>query len=135
MNVTVNNNLWRKIAFACVNAMSWLIIGFGVTGILWESWRAALSAVGAIAVVTILSWMTVALIDVTSRRAPGVLMPVAMGGFVVKLVAFAVILAVFQAPFWLQPMWAAVAAIAAIVVWQIVEVFVFLRHRHQVYDD
>ncbi|MFC0582584.1 hypothetical protein [Micrococcoides hystricis] len=134
MNITVNDLMWRKVAFACVNAMSWLVIGFGTAGILYADWHAALSAVGTIVIVAFFSWISVALTDVTSRRAPGIVMVVAMAGFVLKLVAFALILTLFDAPFWLRPEWAATAAIAAIILWQVVEVIVFIRHRHRIYD-
>ncbi len=134
MNITVNDSLWRKVAFACINAMSWLVIAFGTAGILYADWHAALSGVGAIVIVAFFSWVSVALTDVTSRRAPGLVMAVAMSGFVLKLIAFAVILTVFEAPFWLQPAWAAAGAIGAIILWQAVEVIVFLRHRQLIYD-
>lgn len=134
MNITVNESLWRKVAFGCINAMSWLVIGFGTAGILYADWHAALSAVGTIVIVAFFSWVSVALTDVTSRRAPSLVMAVAMSGFVLKLIAFALILTLFEAPYWLQPGWAAAGAIAAIIVWQVVEVFVFLRHRQLIYD-
>lgn len=134
MNITVNNSLWRKIAFGCIYAMSWLVIGFGTAGILYADWHAALSAVATVVIVAFFSWVSVASTDVTSRRAPNLVMPVAMVGFVLKLIVFALILTLYDVPYWLQPGWAATGAITAIIVWQVVEVIVFLRHRQLIYD-
>ena len=91
----------------------------------------ALLGGGAVLVLSALTGATTALVWDRAREAA---LPVSVGLFVLKIVAFAVLLGTVPRPDWILPDAAAIAALVAILVWQGVEVLVFARTRRGIYD-
>ncbi|GAA3779453.1 hypothetical protein [Micrococcus endophyticus] len=92
----------------------------------------ALLGGGAVLVLSALTGATTALVWDRAREAA---LPVSVGLFVLKIVAFAVLLGTVPRPDWILPDAAAIAALVAILVWQCVEVLVFARTRRGIYAD
>jgi ATP synthase protein I len=55
--------------------------------------------------------------------------------YAIKVVGFAAVLFVLGTPAWLERTWFFGAAVGTVVLWQIVEVYVFSKARHQLYND
>lgn len=96
---------------------------------------AAWSAVLGGGVVVVLSALTGATTALAWDHARALALPLGMGAFVLKVVLFMVLLTVVPRPGWLQALPAGVAALVALVVWQVVEVLVFARTRRAIYAD
>lgn len=99
------------------------------------------SAAGALSlglgggVVVLLSAVTLVVIAWTWDRARDHAVTVAVGAFVAKIVLFALVLGLVQAPEWIQAVPAAIGALVAILAWQTAEVLAFLGTRQQIYDE
>ncbi len=55
--------------------------------------------------------------------------------YAIKVVGFAAVLFLLGTPPWLESTWFFGAAVGSVVLWQIVEVYVFSKARHQLYND
>ena len=96
-----------------------------------DGWSALLGG----AVVLALSALTGLTTAVAWDRAREAVMPLAMGMFVLKLGACALLLGVVPRPAWVVPEAAAVGALVGVIAWQVAEVLLFARTRRGIYAD
>ena len=123
----------RKLADAMLRTAVWPSVGVVAAGALvaWLAvglpgvWGALLG--GAIAVAS--SLLTLVLMKQSAELPPQVVMAVALGGYVVKLVALLIVAITLKGVAWLHPTSLALTLIAAVVLWTGAEVVAFRRTK------
>nr|PZM99875.1 MAG: hypothetical protein DIU77_04865 [Thermocrispum agreste] len=112
--------VWPSVGVVAAGALvAWLAVG--LPGV----WGALLG--GAIAVAS--SLLTLVLMKQSAELPPQVVMAVALGGYVVKLVALLIVAITLKGVAWLHPTSLALTLIAAVVVWTGAEVVAFRRTK------
>ncbi|WP_330059156.1 hypothetical protein [Paenarthrobacter sp. Z7-10] len=96
---------------------------------------AALSAVFGAGVVVLFFTLSLLVGHYVGRRNPSGAIGVFLVTYLVKIVGFAAVLYFIGTPGWLNGTWFFICAVATVLVWQAVEVFVFSRTRHQLFND
>lgn len=126
---------WGAIARKGVlfGSASALLITLGA--LLFDSGEAAISAATGALIVLVLSWTSLALIDITDRRAPQHTIAVFMIAFALKLVVLAALLSMLSVPVWMHPTWAVISAAVALLSFQTAVVLAFNQLRLHVHTS
>jgi ATP synthase protein I len=126
---------WLRILGYCSASAGIVVAIVCVVAAIAAGGAAVLSAVfGAVVVVAFFA-LSLLVGHYVGRRNPSGAIGVFLVTYLVKVVGFAVVLYFIGTPNWLDGTWFFVAAVAAVLVWQATEVFVFARLRLQLFDD
>lgn len=93
------------------------------------------SAVFGYAVVALFFGVSLLVGHFVGRSNPSGALGIFVVTYAIKVVGFAGVLFLLGAPPWLERVWFFGTAVGAVILWQIVEVTVFARSRHQLYND
>lgn len=96
---------------------------------------AALSVVAAAVLVMLFFGLSLFAAHVFGKRHPQALVSIFFASYFVKVMGFGAILFALGTPDWLNKPWFLGASIAAVVIWQAVEVVIFSKQRFLRFDD
>lgn len=128
-------SLWLGILLRCAAVTGSALVLAAVVAFLVHGGNAAVSAAFGYAVVALFFGVSLLIGHFVGRSNPSGAFGIFMVTYVIKVVGFAAVLFVIGAPEWLDRTWFFGSAVATVVLWQIVEVAVFSRARHQLYND
>ncbi|GAA3692539.1 hypothetical protein GCM10022377_01200 [Zhihengliuella alba] len=126
---------WLKLLRVCSIASAGIALVLAAAGAIAAGGEAALSAVGAVALVLVFFGITLLIGHVVGRRNPRAALGAFMFGYLIKVVGFGAVVFLLGAPAWLDRLWFLIGGVAGVVVWQATELTVFARFRFQLYDD
>lgn len=128
-------SLWLRILLRCVAVTgATLVIAAGIALVL-HGGSAAASAAFGYAVVALFFGVSLLIGHFVGRSNPSGALGIFIVTYAIKVVGFAAVLFFIGAPPWLDRLWFFGSAVGSVVIWQIVEVAVFARARHQLYND
>jgi ATP synthase protein I len=111
------------------------LLAVAVVAYMMRGADAAASAVFGYAVVVLFFAVSLLIGHFVGRSNPSGALGIFIVTYAVKVVGFAAALFFIGAPQWLDRTWFFGSAVGAVVLWQLVEVAVFARARHQLYND
>ncbi|EMY34649.1 hypothetical protein D477_008338 [Arthrobacter crystallopoietes BAB-32] len=94
-----------------------------------------MSALLGAALVVVFFGISLLVGHVVGQRNPSGAIGAFIATYILKVVGFGAALFLIGTPEWLDTTWFFIAAVAAVVVWQVAEVHAFSRVRYQIYDD
>jgi ATP synthase protein I len=125
---------WLEILRKCTVAVALLAAIMVLTALMTGGAPEALSALFGSAVVVLFFSISLAVGHFAGRDNPSGALGLFVAVYALKVVGFAGVLYLLGVPAWLERTWFFAAAVGTVIVWQIVEVYVFSRMRHQLYD-
>lgn len=126
---------WLRILIRCLIAGLALLLAVAAAAAAATGVAAALSVLLGGAIVMVFFGISLLIGHLVGRTNPSGAIGMFAVTYLIKVVGFAVALFTLGMPAWLDKVWFGAAAIVVVVVWQGVEVFVFSRSRHQLYND
>lgn len=127
--------LWLNILRSCVVVTLTAIAVLAAAAAIAEGGAGALSAVFGYAVVVLFFGISLLVGHFAGRNNPSGAIGLFAVTYAIKVVGFAGVLFFFGVPSWLERTWFFLGAVLTVVVWQAVELFVFSKTRHQIYND
>lgn len=128
-------SLWLRILLHCLAVTGSALVVAAVIAFAFGGGSAAASAVFGYAVVTLFFGVSLLIGHFVGRSNPSGALGIFMVTYAIKVVGFAAVLFFIGAPQWLDRSWFFGSAVGAVVLWQTVEVAVFAKARHQLYND
>ncbi|WP_026550973.1 hypothetical protein [Arthrobacter sp. Br18] len=126
---------WLGILARCTLAATVVIALISVPAGVVAGFGGALSALFGFALVVLFFGISLAIGHFASTSNPSGALGLFAVTYAIKVVGFAAVLFFLGTPDWLAGAWFFTGAVVTVVVWQVVEVFVFSRTRHQLYED
>ncbi|HEV7166933.1 MAG TPA: hypothetical protein VGN49_03090 [Micrococcaceae bacterium] len=126
---------WLRILAYCSTAAGIVVVIACAVSAIVAGGAAALSALFGAVVVVLFFALSLLVGHFVGRRNPSGAIGMFLATYLVKVVGFAVVLFFIGNPSWLDGTWFFITAVAAVLVWQGTEVFVFTRLRLQLFDD
>ncbi|HSU72147.1 MAG TPA: hypothetical protein VLI70_11865 [Micrococcaceae bacterium] len=126
---------WLRMLAYCSAAAGAAVVIACVVSVIVAGGAAALSAVFGAVVVVVFFALSLLVGHFVGRRNPSGAIGMFLATYLVKVVGFAVVLYFIGTPSWLDGTWFFITAVAAVLVWQATEVFVFSRLRLQLFND
>ncbi|KRF05677.1 ATP synthase [Arthrobacter sp. Soil782] len=128
-------SLWLRILLRCLAVTGAVLaittaIAFAING-----GSGAASVLFGYAVVALFFGLSLLIGHFVGRSNPSGALGIFMVTYAIKVVGFAAVLFFVGVPPWLERTWFFGAAVGAVVLWQIVEVTVFAKARHQLYNN
>ncbi|MBG6189774.1 ATP synthase protein I [Arthrobacter sp. CAN_A212] len=130
-----SGSLWLGILKKCVLVTTSAIAVTAAVAIFVTGPGAALSALFGFAVVVAFFGISLAVGHFAGRNNPSGAIGLFAVTYAIKVVGFAVVLFVLGTPPWLEPNWFFAGAVGTVILWQTVELYVFSKARHQLYND
>lgn len=128
-------SLWLRILWRCLLVTGSALLVAVIVAFVLQGSSGAASAVFGYAVVALFFGVSLLIGHFVGRSNPSGALGIFIVTYAIKVVGFAAVLFFIGAPPWLERVWFFGSAVGAVVLWQIVEVAVFARSRHQLYDD
>lgn len=128
-------SLWLRILLRCAALTGSALVLAAGTALVLHGGSAAASAVFGYVVVVLFFSVSLLVGHYVGRSNPSGALGIFIITYAIKVVGFAAVLFFIGAPDWLDRGWFFGSAVGAVVLWQIVEVVVFARARHQLYHD
>ncbi|WP_035763178.1 hypothetical protein [Arthrobacter sp. H20] len=128
-------SLWMMILRGCLTVTGALALLAFLLGLVAVDLRAALSYVASFSLVATFFSISLLVGHYGGRRNPTRAMTLFALTYLVKVVGFGALLIVVGTPDWLDRTWFLVGGLATVVLWQIVELYLFSKSRHLLYDD
>ncbi|MBG6181290.1 hypothetical protein [Arthrobacter sp. CAN_A1] len=130
-----SGSLWLGILKKCALVTASTIAVTAAVAAFVSGPGAALSALFGFAVVVAFFGISLAIGHLAGRNNPSGAIGLFAVTYAIKVVGFAAILFVLGTPGWLDRNWFFASAVGTVILWQIVEVYVFSKSRHQLYND
>ncbi|MHA7153547.1 hypothetical protein [Arthrobacter sp. TMN-50] len=130
-----SGSLWLGILKKCALVTAAAIAVTAAVAGLVAGPGAALSAMFGFAVVAAFFGISLAVGHFVGRNNPSGAIGMFAVTYAIKVVGFAVVLFVLGTPPWLEPNWFFAGAVGTVILWQAVELYVFSKARHQLYND
>ncbi|MHA7142182.1 hypothetical protein ACX80T_11675 [Arthrobacter sp. Sr33] len=130
-----SGSLWLGILKKCVLVTTSAIAVTAAVAAFVTGPGAALSALFGFAVVVAFFGISLAVGHFAGRNNPSGAIGLFAVTYAIKVVGFAVVLFVFGTPPWLEANWFFGGAVGTVILWQTVELYVFSKARHQLYND
>jgi ATP synthase protein I len=128
-------SLWLHILLRCVAGTGAALIVAAAVAFMLHGSGAAASAAFGYAVVALFFGVSLLIGHFVGRSNPSGALGIFVVTYAIKVVGFAAVLFFVGAPQWLDRTWFFGSAVGAVVLWQIIEVAVFAKARHQLYHD
>ncbi|WP_323958766.1 hypothetical protein [Arthrobacter sp. JZ12] len=128
-------SLWLRILVRCAVATGAAAVMMTAAAFLAADGGAAASVLAGWGLVALFFGISLLIGHFVGRDNPSGALGVFLITYVIKVVGFAAVLFLLGTPPWLDRVWFFSTAVATVVIWQIVEVAVFARARHQLYND
>lgn len=128
-------SLWLRILLRCTLVTAAVAVGIAAAGWLTVGGGAALSALAGWLIVGVFFGISLLIGHFVGRSNPSGALGMFMVTYVIKVVGFAAVLFLIGVPPWLERAWFFGTAVASVVIWQAVEIVVFAKSRHQLYND
>ncbi len=129
------DSLWLRILLYCLAVTGGALVLAVGAAFFASGADAALSAVLGYLLVALFFGASLLVGHFVGRNNPSGALGIFLVTYVIKVVGFAGVLFFLGAPDWLDRTWFFASAVGTVVLWQVVEVFVFSRSRHQIYND
>jgi len=126
---------WLRILAKAAAAAGAATVVAMVLGAVLSGGSAAVSALLGAALVVVFFGISLLVGHVVGKRNPSGAIGAFIATYILKVVGFGAALFLVGTPGWLDTTWFFIAAVAAVVVWQVAEVHAFSRVRYQIYDD
>lgn len=126
---------WLRILIHCLIWTLAAIVLIAITSLFTAGGSGLLSAFFGGGIVVVFFAISLLIGHYVGRKNPTGALSAFAVAYVVKFVGFAVLFIMIGAPEWLDRLWFFVAALAAVLIWQAVEVIVFSRTRQQIFSD
>ncbi|MHA7274916.1 hypothetical protein ACX80O_00070 [Arthrobacter sp. Hz1] len=130
-----SGSLWLGILKMCMAVTGALIAVAAIVALLVSGPADALSALFGYLVVVAFFGISLAVGHFAGRNNPSGAIGLFAVTYAIKVVGFAVVLFVLGTPPWLDPNWFFAGAVGTVILWQTVELYVFSKARHQLYND
>lgn len=128
-------SLWLRILVRCMVVTGAALVVAVAVAYMVHGGSAAASAAFGYLVVALFFAVSLLIGHFVGRSNPSGALGIFIVTYGVKVVGFAAVLFFVGAPQWLDRTWFFGTAVGAVVLWQLVEVAVFARARHQLYND
>lgn len=128
-------SLWLRILLRCAAVTGSALVLAAVVALLMHGGSAVASAAFGYAIVALFFGVSLLIGHVVGRSNPSGALGIFIVTYAIKVVGFAAVLFVIGAPAWLDRPWFFGSAVGTVILWQMVEVAVFSRARHQLYND
>jgi ATP synthase protein I len=129
------NSLWLRILLRCLLVTVSALLVAVLVAFMLRGGSAAASAAFGYAVVALFFGVSLLIGHFVGRSNPSGALGIFVVTYAIKVVGFAAVLFFIGAPPWLDRAWFFGSAVGAVILWQVVEVAVFARARHQLYND
>ena len=129
------DSLWLRILLRCLVVTGSALLVAVLVAFLLQGMNAAASAAFGYAVVALFFGVSLLIGHFVGRSNPSGALGIFIVTYAIKVVGFAGVLFVIGTPAWLERAWFFGSAVGAVVLWQVVEVVVFSRSRHQLYNE
>ncbi|MGO3151550.1 MAG: hypothetical protein ACTIJJ_02865 [Galactobacter sp.] len=106
-----------------------------VIGALTSGTSGFVSSLAAMLVVVLFFGISLVVAAYVGHKAPKAIMSSFMVTYIVKVIGFGALLLIPRDPAWFSRLWITVSAVTCVLVWQLVEVYLFSRLRLQLFDD
>jgi ATP synthase protein I len=126
---------WLGILARCSLASAVVAGALASAAGLLDGPEGALSALFGVALVVLFFGISLGIGHFAGKSNPSGALGLFAVTYAIKVVGFAAVLFFLGTPDWLARTWFFTGAVVTVVVWQIVEVFVFSRLRQQLYED
>ncbi|MHA7262662.1 hypothetical protein ACX80W_05585 [Arthrobacter sp. TMN-37] len=126
---------WLYILKRCLLVTGGAALLLSAAAGLLEGGGGALSAAFGYAVVAVFFGISLLIGHFAGRTNPSGALGLFAVTYAIKVVGFAAVLFLLGTPPWLERTWFFSAAVGTVILWQVVEVFVFSKARHQLYND
>ena len=130
-----SGSLWLGILKKCVSVTAAAVGVAAAVAFFVSGPGSALSALFGFAVVVAFFGISLAVGHFAGRNNPSGAIGLFAVTYAIKVVGFAVVLFVLGTPPWLDPNWFFAGAVGTVILWQAVELYVFSKARHQLYND
>lgn len=127
--------LWLRILLRCVAVTAPAFAGIAAVALLVSGGSAALSALFGWLIVALFFGISLLVGHFAGRGNPSGAIGLFAVTYAIKVVGFAAVLFLVGVPAWLDRNWFFGSAVGSVVLWQVVEIAVFARARHQLYGD
>lgn len=124
---------WLRILGHCLPVTVAVVAAVAVAGGIVVGPSGAVSALCGAAMVIVFFATSLLIGHYVGRHDPSAALVVFVVAYVVKFLGLAVVLILLGSPQWLERLWFFVAALAAVLVWQVVEMIVFAKVRRLVF--
>lgn len=128
-------SLWLRILLRCLAVTGAVLAIATAIAFAMDGGGGAASVLFGYAVVALFFGLSLLIGHFVGRSNPSGALGIFMVTYAIKVVGFAAVLFFIGVPQWLDRNWFFGAAVGAVVLWQVVEVTVFARSRHQLYSD
>ncbi|GAA2175325.1 hypothetical protein GCM10009784_17260 [Arthrobacter parietis] len=128
-------SLWLRILLRCLAVTGAALVITTAIAFAMNGGSGAASVLFGYAVVALFFGLSLLIGHFVGRSNPSGALGIFMVTYAIKVVGFAAVLFFVGVPSWLERTWFFGAAVGAVVLWQIVEVTVFAKARHQLYND
>lgn len=129
------DSLWLRVLLRCLAVTGAVLVITTVIAFVVDGGSGAASVLFGYALVALFFGLSLLIGHFVGRTNPSGALGIFMVTYAIKVVGFAAVLFFVGVPSWLERNWFFGAAVGAVVLWQIVEVTVFARARHQLYSD
>ncbi len=126
---------WLDILKKCLLATGAAALLLSAAAGLIAGGGGALSAAFGYAVVALFFGISLLIGHFAGKTNPSGALGLFAVTYAIKVVGFAAVLFLLGTPPWLERTWFFSAAVGTVVLWQVVEVVVFSKARHQLYND
>ncbi len=125
---------WRRVLVATTSAgLIWLGLCSAAAALVDGVWAAASVAAGG-GVVIALSFISLAVVDLADRYMPNQTLLFFIAAYALKLMVAAGLFVTVPIPEWIFPVWAAMSALAVLLVWQVALVLSFRKLRFPIFS-
>jgi ATP synthase protein I len=132
---TSQDNPWLGVALRS----GLVTVGVGlvgsVIGAVTSSVPGLVSSLAAMTVVVVFFGISLVVAAYVGHKAPKAIMGTFMLTYVVKVIGFGALLLIPHDPSWFSRTWMTVSAVACVLAWQIVEVYLFSKLRLQIFSE
>lgn len=128
-------SLWLGILKSCALMTTAVIAAVAVAAGFVTGLAGAFSAVFGYGIVIAFFGISLLVGHFAGRSNPSGAIGLFAVTYAIKVVGFAVVLFLIGTPDWLDRNWFFAGAVATVILWQVVELYVFSKARHQLYND
>lgn len=127
-------SLWLRILVRCAGTSVVALAVAAAVAFLVSGGAAALSSLFGWGIVALFFGVSLLIGHFVGRDNPSGALGIFAVTYAIKVVGFAAALFFVGTPDWLDRTWFFASAVGTVILWQVVEIAVFARTRHQLYD-
>jgi len=128
-------SLWLRLLLVSSAAGAGALVLTGIAAVILDGAAGILSSTFGGLLVMLFFAISLLVGHFMGRSNPSGAIGMFVATYFIKVVGFAVVLFVIDAPAWLLSRWFVIGAVATVVLWQAAEIYAFSKARLQIYND